>query len=171
MRSFVVVLLFCSGCIAGAVKGKVGVASDGVSTGLQVGASFGFGYAGKRSALVESIGVAAGMAPKVGLDVGLDYVRLPDTYSDVPMGWRVGMGGIPLAYGDPAIVGGRAALLWVVRDKTRSSGHEKFGSSSTRNLGAAGLEVLIGASIYDENNRAGGSVSLTYEHYMLSRGF
>jgi hypothetical protein len=172
MRCFIVLALLCSGCIAASLKGRAGVVADRESVGVQVAVSGAIGYAGKSSAVIESIGFATGTAPKAGADIGLDYVKLPR--SSLPLGWRAGFGGVPIAYGGPALFGGRAAALYILRDRTRSGGHEKSFSESTRTVRALGVEALAGPSIHDmftddARTRFGGSFSVTYEMYMLSR--
>jgi len=174
MRSLLVLVIFCSGCIAASVKGRVGVVSDGGSAGVQVGATVSIGVAGKRSAVLETIGLATGNAPKAGLDIGLDYARFPENeYSDLPFGWRVGFATVPVAHGSPASMGRRVAPLWILRDRKSYSGHEKFGSSAARTLHALGLEAMLGQLRYDatdddeEREVFGGSLSLTYEWFML----
>ena len=168
----VVLLVFSTGCIAASVKAHTGVVTDERSTGVQAGISVGIGYAGKRSAVVESIGFAGGQAPKAGLAVGLDYVHLPE---DKPgFAWRAGIGGIPLAYGDPSMAGIRVATLFIFRDRSSYGGHEKSFQESTRFAHALGLEAMVGMATHGQFSEmpetyVGGSASVTYELYMLSR--
>lgn len=175
MRCIVIALLLVSsGCIAASVKGRVGMVVDRELVGAQVAVSGAIGVAGKRSAVIESVGFATGTAPKAGLDIGLDYVRFPTDRSALPLGWRAGVGGVPLAYGSPALFGARVAGLYLLRDRTSHGGHEKSFSTSHRSLRAIGVEALAGASQHDmftetPYTRFGGSVSITYEAYWLSR--
>jgi hypothetical protein len=173
---FLFVALFCSGCIAASVKAHTGVVADERGRGVQAGVSLGIGIAGKRSAVIESVGFAGGQAPKAGLAIGLDYLRLPEdsSSSKLGFGWRVGIGGVPLAYGNPATMGVRFATLFIVRDKSESDGHEKMFSGSTRNVRAFGVEAMLGMSTHDQfepmpKTAFGGTASLTYEWHLLSR--
>jgi hypothetical protein len=169
----IALLVFCSGCIAASVKAHTGVVADEYGRGVQAGVTVGFGYAGERSAVLESIGFAGGNAPKAGLDVGFDYVHLP-AHGDEKLGFRVGFGGIPIAYGDPASVGVRVASLFLLADHYSSGGHEKMFSESTRTIRAFGIEAMAGLTVHDARDpmprrAVGGSAQLTYEMYLLSR--
>jgi hypothetical protein len=174
MRMRIVVLvLLCSGCIAGSIKAHTGVVADERGRGVQAGVSLGFGYSGKRSAVVASTGFAGGQAPTAGLSSGLDYVRFRDHGDKPRLAWRAGFGGVPLAYGEPTMSGARVASLFVVRDRESSGGHEKMWSESSRTVMAVGIEAMIGAMFYDDEREKdttfGGAASLTFEMYALSR--
>ncbi len=166
--------LACSGCIAGTVKAHTGVVADEYGRGVQAGVSLGFGYAGRHSAVVETIGFSGGQAPYAGLDLGLDYVAFPDHDEHVGIAWRVGVGGVPIAYGSPASVGVRLGSLFIVRDHEEYGGHEKGFREWSRTVHAVGIEAMVGKTIHDQwsdmpRSAFGGSAQVTYELYLLSR--
>ena len=169
---YVICALLCSGCIAASVKAHTGVVADERGRGVQAGVALGIGIAGtKKSAVVETVGFAGGTAPKAGLAIGLDYVRFSEEHD---LGWRVGIAGIPLAYGEPAMTGVRVGSLFVVRERYRSGGHEKMWSESTRSVMAVGLEAMVGFSVYDQyemtqESTFGGAAAVTWEWYLMSR--
>ncbi len=156
-KTLVVLTLLCDGCIAASVRAHTGVLVDQRQTGFQAGVDLGIGIATtKHSAVVETIGVAAG-TPPVGLAVGLDYVRLGES-SDGKLAGRIGFGGIPIAYGDLALSAGlRAAVLYVLRDRESSSSGEKWGSEASRSVLAVGLE----AAVLEDGYRTGSTVEAT----------
>jgi hypothetical protein len=166
-----VLALLCSGCIAGSIRAHTGVVADERGAGVQAGIALGWGYAGKRSAILETAGFATGQSPKAGLTGGFDYVRFPkpnDHRGNVA--WRAGFGGVLLSHGEPNSVGVRVAALLLVRDNFRNDGHEKSISETTRTITAVGLELLGGMHVYDDDDRRfGGSASITLELFGLSR--
>lgn len=170
---FALLALCTSGCIAAGVKTHAGVMTDSRGWGLQAGIGGAFGYAGKRSAIVETIGFQGGERMNAGLAVGFDYVRLTDD----KLGWRAGLGGVIIGAGDPESVGLRVASLLFVRERSSSGGHEKSWRESTRSIWALGVEGQVGMHTFDvpgemrDDVTLGGTASVTFEIYMLSRMF
>jgi hypothetical protein len=150
-------------------KVHTGIVVDDRGQGVQAGLSLGLGIAGKRSAVLESVGFAGGQRPNAGLTVGVDYVRLPER-DDGGVGWRAGFGGVVLAYGEPTNAILRAGALVPIRDRYRSGGHEKMYSTSTRTVAALGVEGFAGLMVHDDDHATfGGGGAITFELYSLSR--
>lgn len=138
-----VALASSAGCIAVSARAHVDAVTDFQRHGVVAGVNVGFGYAGTRSAVVASLGVDSGTAPTLGIHDTIDYVRLPER----DVGWRAGFGGTVGLIGEPSLVGGRAATLFALRERSSSSEHEKFGGESSESLLAVSIETALGASI------------------------
>lgn len=172
----VVALASSSGCIAVSARAHVDAVTDFQRHGVVAGVNVGFGYAGKKSAVLASIGVDSGTAPTLGLHDTFDYVRLPER----KVGWRAGVGGTAALIGEPSLLGGRAATLFSLRERSSSNYHEKFGGDSSESLLAVSLETALGASMRQgaeqpdgthapNDVRLGASAGVGLELYFLSR--
>jgi hypothetical protein len=169
MRFIVVVAcLATSGCIAVSARAHVDAVSDVEHHGVQLGINVGFGYAGKKSAVVASLGVDTGTAPTLGVHDTFDYVRLPERR----VGWRAGFGGTGSIIGDPTLFGLRLATLYSLRERSSYSSHEKFGGESSDSLLAVSFGTTVGAvrRVHEDGPlRLGGSAGIGLELYYLSR--
>lgn len=176
MKVAVALALASSGCIAVSARAHVDAVTDFQRHGVVAGVNVGFGYAGKRSAVLASLGVDSGTAPTLGIHDTFDYVRLPER----TVGWRAGFGGTVGLIGAPTLFGGRAATLFALRERSSSSEHEKLGGSSSESLLAVSLETTLGASIREgaeqpagmrppNDVRVGASAGVGLELYYLSR--
>ena len=168
MRFAAIALLPASGCIALSARAHVDVVSDVQTHGVQAGVDVGFGYAGKRSAVVGNLGVDTG-TPALGIRDTIDYVRMPERR----VGWRAGVGGTAGVIGDPTVAGVRLATLYSLRERSSYSDHEKFGGESSDSLIAVSFGTTIGyvARPHEEGMplRLGGSAGVGLELYHLSR--
>ena len=164
----VVVWLASSGCVAVSARAHVDAVSDVEHHGIQAGINVGFGYAGKKSAVVASIGADTGNAPTLGIHDTFDYVRLPERR----VGWRAGFGGTAGLIGDPTLLGLRLATLYSLRERSSYRSHEKFGGESSDSLLALSFGTTIGAvrRVHEDGPvRLGGSAGIGLELYYLSR--
>lgn len=179
MRSAVPVLALClaaSGCIAVSARAHVDAVTDFERHGVQAGVNVGFGYAGKQSAVLGSLGVDTGTAPALGIHDTIDYVRIPRS----EVGWRAGFGGTAALIGNPTMVGVRAAPLIPLRQRSSSSQSEKGGGQSSESLLALSIETALGAAVWhgaeqpDDTHapgdvHVGASAGIGLELYWLSR--
>lgn len=169
MRLVVLLAILSSGCVAASIKAHAGGVTSDAGSGVQAGLVLGIGIAGKRGAVISSVGIAGGDAPGVGLAAGVDYLLVPRRSA---VGWRLGLGGVQAFSGAPSTMGLRVATLFPIFDRVRSGGGKMF-SSSNRTLLAAGVEGTLGVAFDggdDGRTRAlGGGAALTLELDTLNR--
>ncbi|NVB80442.1 MAG: hypothetical protein HOV81_18765 [Kofleriaceae bacterium] len=157
-------------------RAHVDAVTDFQRHGVQAGVNVGFGYAGKKGAVIGSLGVDSGTAPTLGIHDTIDYVHMPER----EVGWRAGFGGTAALIGEPSFVGIRAAPLIPLRQRFSSHQSEKGGGDSSESLLAVSIETAVGAAVRQGAEqpdgthapgdvRVGASAGVGLELYWLSR--
>jgi hypothetical protein len=156
-------LALTSGCIgAFSLRARVGVVSDELGQGVQIGAGIGIGGStGDRAGVLASGDVVGGKTPRFGVAGNLDYVHLGNRF-----GGRFGAGGGIDLVGDRALYGVHAAGLLVL-DSEHHEDSVLFGTEYTHTARTLGLELGFGRVVGDstEANPLGGSVMLSFETF------
>ncbi len=176
MTRLLLIGLLVPACIGAQGRVHVGPTVDSSGeVGVHAGATFGFGYAtSDRGGVLIGGGVVTGNQTKFGVSSVIEGVKLGEEHGD--LGYRAGI------RGDVGIVGGRSflaatgAVLYPVRERSSSGGHEKSFQEETRTALAVGLEGQVGTVMMDIDDpdrdgelRLGAGAALTLEWLMFSR--
>jgi hypothetical protein len=131
-----------SGCIAATARLHAGptVSSDG-EVDVQAGIAFGFGYAvSDESAVTGALGVSTGTRNSLDLTDTIEYVSMPED----ALGKRGGITAQVPLLGEHVGMYVHTGVMYPLRYRSRSGGHEKMFSTSTTTVLAVGARARAG---------------------------
>jgi hypothetical protein len=178
MRALLILLLLpsASACVGAQARLHVGPTVDtSGEVGVHGGLTAGFGYAtSDRGGLLIGSGVVSGSDTHVGVVSIVEGAHLGEERGE--LGYRGGFRGEAGLVGDRSFLGASGAVLYPLRQRSSSGGHEKSFQSSTHTLLAVGFEAQAGAVLIDldedsseHETRFGAGAALTLEWLMFSR--
>jgi hypothetical protein len=175
MMRTLILLLVLPACIGAQGRVHVGPTVDSSGeVGVHAGATFGFGYAtSDRGGVLIGGGAVSGNETKLGIVSVIEGAKLGDDHGD--LGYRAGIRSELGLVGERSFVGATGAVLYPLRERSSSGGHEKSFQEETRTALAVGFEGQVGAVMIDVDGqddaelRLGAGAALTLEWLMFSR--
>jgi hypothetical protein len=175
MKRLFILGLFLPACIGAQGRVHVGPTVDSSGeVGVHAGATFGFGYAtSDRGGVLIGAGEVSGSETHVGIASVIEGAKLGEDHGD--LGYRAGVRADMGLVGERSFLAATGAVLYPLRERSSSGGHEKSFQEETRTALAVGFEGQVGAVMLDVGDqedaelRLGAGAALTLEWLMFSR--